>query len=365
MYRIDYRKNFDPFLVILPLVIVVASFLFLYSASHGLYEPGGTNFAFRQLIWLAISVAILMLLVNIDFRRVLDWSYIYYIVVVIVLFLLLIIGGARMGAKRWFSVGWMAFQPSEFAKIILIMTLAFYLGNNRYAIRNMKGLLMPFLLTGVLFLLIIKQPDLGSGLILLAILFVMLLVSGMPFKYLLGLIIAGAASSPVLWHFLKDYQKRRLLVFINPNMDPLGAGYTIIQSKIAIGSGGLFGRGWMGGTQNQLNFLPESHTDFIFAVVGEEWGFIGSLFLIFLFGFLISRILAVAERTNDFYGKLVVIGIAGMLSFQVLVNIAMTVGLMPVVGIPLPFVSYGGSSLIINFIAIALVINIDMHRTLF
>lgn len=365
MYRINYRKNFDPFLIILPLVIVAAGFLFLYSASHGLYESNGTNFAFRQLIWLAVSVIILVLLVNVDFRRVLDWSYLYYAVIAVILFLLLLVGGARMGAKRWFSIGWMAFQPSEFAKIILIMTLAFHLGNNRYSIRGIKGLLAPFLLTGMLFLLIIKEPDLGSALILLAILFVMLLVSGMPMKYLFGLIAAGIASSPVLWHFLKDYQKRRLLVFVNPNMDPLGAGYTIIQSKIAIGSGGLFGRGWMGGTQNQLNFLPESHTDFIFAVVGEEWGFIGSLFIIFLFVFLISRILSVAERTNDFYGKLIVIGIAGMLSFQVIVNIAMTVGLMPVVGIPLPFLSYGGSSLITNFIAIALVINIDMHRTLF
>ncbi|MDD5680599.1 MAG: rod shape-determining protein RodA [Candidatus Omnitrophica bacterium] len=365
MYRINYRKDFDPFLIILPLIIVVASFLFLYSASHGLYEPGGTNFAFRQLVWLAASVVILIILVNIDFRRVLDWSYLYYAIIAVILLLLLLVGGARMGAKRWFTIGWLAFQPSEFAKIVLIMTLAFYLGNNRHSIRSIKGLLMPFLFTGIFFLLVIKEPDLGSALILLAILFVMLLVSGMPFKYLFGLIAAGAASSPVLWHFLKDYQKRRLLVFVNPNMDPLGAGYTIIQSKIAIGSGGLFGRGWMGGTQNQLNFLPESHTDFIFAVVGEEWGFAGSLFLIFLFAFLISRVLSVAERTNDFYGKLVIIGVAGMLSFQVLVNIAMTIGLMPVVGIPLPFVSYGGSSLMINFIALALVINIDMHRTLF
>ena len=365
MYRINYRKNFDPFLIILPLIIVLASFLFLYSASHGLYESNGTNFAFRQLVWLGVSLVIIVLLVNVDFRRVLDWSYIYYAAIAAVLSSLLLVGGARMGAKRWFNIGWMAFQPSEFAKIILIMTLAFYLGNNRHLTRNIRGMLMPFILTGIFFLLVIKEPDLGSALIVLSILFIMLLVAGMPAKYLLGLVAAGVAASPLLWHFLKDYQRRRLLVFVNPNMDPLGAGYTIIQSKIAIGSGGLFGRGWMGGTQNQLNFLPESHTDFIFAVVGEEWGFIGSLFILFLFVFLISRILSVAERTNDFFGKLVVIGVAGMLSFQVLVNIAMTVGLMPVVGIPLPFISYGGSSLIINFIAMALVINIDMHRTLF
>ncbi len=365
MYRISYKKDFDLFLIILPVIIVMAGLLFLYSASHGMYESNGTNFALRQSVWLAVAIVMLVFIVNMDFRRVLDWSYLYYAVIVVILLLLLLVGGVRMGAKRWFSIGWLTFQPSEFAKIILIMALAFYIGNNRYSIRNIKGLIMPFFLTGLLFSLIIKEPDLGSALILVAILFVILLTSEMPVKYMVGLIIAGIASAPILWDFLKDYQKRRLLVFVNPNMDPLGAGYTIIQSKIAVGSGGLFGRGLMGGTQNQLNFLPESHTDFIFAVIGEEWGFAGALLMIFLFVFLISRILSVAERTNDFYGKLIVMGIAGMLAFQVIVNIAMTVGLMPVVGIPLPFVSYGGSSLIMNFIAIALVINIDMHRTLF
>ncbi|MBU4376970.1 MAG: rod shape-determining protein RodA, partial [Candidatus Omnitrophica bacterium] len=363
MYRINYRKNFDLFLIILPLIIVSAGLLFLYSASHGIYESNGTNFAHRQAMWLLAGIVMLVIIVNMDFRRILDWSYLCYGIMALMLLVLLFAGGARMGAKRWFSIGWLTFQPSEFAKIILIMVLAFYIGNNRHAIRTIKGLITPFLLAGVLFLLIIKEPDLGSALILLAILFIMLLVSEMPVKYMAGLVIAGVASSPFLWNFLKEYQKRRLLVFINPNMDPLGAGYTIIQSKIAIGSGGLFGRGFLGGTQNQLNFLPESHTDFIFAVIGEEWGFAGVLLVVFLFVFLISRILSVAERTNDFYGKLVVMGVAGMLAFQVIVNIAMTVGLMPVVGIPLPFVSYGGSSLIMNFIAIALVINIDMHRT--
>lgn len=365
MYRINYRRDFDLFLIILPVIIVLAGLVFLYSASHGMYESNGTNFALRQLVWLAVALAALIFVVNADFRRILDWSYLYYAVIAVILFLLLLLGGARMGAKRWFSIGWLAFQPSEFAKIILIMALAFYLGNNRYSLRTIKGFITPFLLTGLLFLLVIKEPDLGSALILAAILFAILLTAEMPVKYMAGLIITGLLSAPILWNFLKDYQRRRLLVFVNPNMDPLGAGYTIIQSKIAIGSGGLFGRGLMGGTQNQLNFLPESHTDFIFAVIGEEWGFAGALLMIFLFAFLINRVLSVAERTNDFYGKLIVMGVAGMLAFQVIVNIAMTIGLMPVVGIPLPFVSYGGSSLIMNFIAIGLVINIDMHRTLF
>ena len=365
MYKIHYRKDFDPLLIILPLVIFGIGLLFLHSASSSLQEIKGINFTLRQITWMLVSILALILLINIDFRRILDFSYIFYGIVIVILSLLLVIGGAKMGAKRWINIGHLTFQPSEFAKLALILVSAFYLGNNKYSIRSIKSLLIPFLLTGVLFILIIKEPDLGSSIVLLPILLAMLLASGMPLKFIFSSILIGAMASPLFWQILKDYQKRRLLVFINPNMDPLGAGYTIIQSKIAIGSGGLSGKGWMSGTQNQLNFLPERHTDFIFSVVGEEWGFMGSLLVILLFALLISRILDVARRTNDIYGRLLVVGVAAMLCFQVIVNIAMTVGLMPVVGLPLPFISYGGSSLISSVVCIALVINVDMHRTIF
>ena len=365
MYKLGYRRNFDPLLIILPLAICVIGLFFLYSASLGMQEIKGINFAMRQLTWVLISLLVLILVINIDFRKILDWSYFYYIVAALILLSLLFIGGPRMGAKRWLNMGWLAFQPSEFAKPVLILVLAFYLGNNRYSIRSVKTFFTSFLITGVLFILIVKEPDLGSAIALLAILFAMLIAANVPLKFIFCSIFLGLAASPLFWNFLKDYQKRRLLVFLDPNMDPLGAGYTIIQSKIAIGSGGLFGKGWMSGTQNQLNFLPERHTDFIFSVVGEEWGFLGSFLVVVLFCLLIIRILSVAERTKDLHGKLLVTGVAAMLFFQAVVNIAMTAGLMPVVGLPLPLISYGGSSLITTWLCIALVINVDMRRTIF
>ena len=365
MYNISYRKSYDPLLVILPLLIFGIGLLFLYSASFSVQEIKGINFTIRQITWLLVSLLALVLIINIDFRRILDWAYLYYLITALILVTLLIMGGTKMGAKRWLSIGWLTFQPSEFAKLALILTLTFYLGNNRYSIKSAKTILISFLIAGAFFILIFKEPDLGSAIALLPVLFAMLMAANVPMRFIFGSILAGAMVSPVLWNFLKDYQKRRLLVFLNPNMDPLGAGYTIIQSKIAIGSGGLLGKGWMAGTQNQLNFLPERHTDFIFSVAGEEWGFTGGLIVVLLFWLLITRILSVAERTNDFYGKLLVAGIATMLSFQVIVNIAMTAGLMPVVGLPLPLISYGGSSLITTWLSIALVINVDIHRTVF
>jgi len=365
MYKIRYRKNFDPLLIILPLAICVIGLFFLYSASRGMQELKGMDFMSRQAAWILVGLLLLVLTINVDFRRILDWSYLYYFVIVLVLAALLAFGGSKMGARRWLNLGWIVFQPSEFSKLALILALAFYLGNNRFSARGLKTYIGAFLITGILFMLIVGEPDLGSAIALLPVLFAILLAAEAPFKFIFGSILLGAAASPMFWNFLKDYQKRRLLVFLNPDMDPLGAGYTIIQSKIAIGSGGLFGRGWMSGTQNQLNFLPERHTDFIFSVVGEEWGFMGSILVIGLFCLLIARILAVGERTNDFYGRLVVAGVAGLISFQAIVNIAMTAGFMPVVGLPLPFISYGGSSLITTWLCIALVINIDMRRTIF
>jgi len=365
MYKINYRRNFDPLLIILPLVICIIGLFFLHSASCGMRQIKGIDFTVRQMIWILIGLLVFVSIINIDFRRILDWAYFYYAAIALTLIALLFVGGARMGAKRWLSFGLLAFQPSEFAKLVLILTLAFYLGNNRYLIKSGKTFFVSLLMAGVLFILVVKEPDLGSAVALAAILFVMLIASDTPLKFIFVSLLLGMAASPLFWNFLKDYQKRRLLVFLNPNMDPLGAGYTIIQSKIAIGSGGLLGKGWMSGTQNQLNFLPERHTDFIFSVVGEEWGFAGSLLVILLFCLLIIRILSVAGRTNDFHGRLLVIGIAAMIFFQVTVNIAMTAGFMPVVGLPLPLISYGGSSLITMWIAIALVVNVDMHRTVF
>jgi rod shape determining protein RodA len=225
-----------------------------------------------------------------------------------------------------------------------------------------SGFIFAFFSVAVPALLIFLQPDLGSALILFPIFLAMIYYAGVRPLYLYSLFGLGAAAAPVFWHLLKDYQRTRLLVFINPNLDPLGAGYTIIQSKIAIGSGRFFGKGWLSGTQNQLNFLPERHTDFIFSVIGEEWGFVGSLMVAGLFLALIIRILNSISETTDNQSKLLLLGIATFFSVQVVINLAMTIGMVPVVGLPLPFISYGGSSMLTSCIMVGLFSSINRAK---
>ena len=225
--------------------------------------------------------------------------------------------------------------------------------------------LTPFLIVGVPLVLILKEPDLGTGLLLVPILFSMLYLWGVKKRYLFLMVLAAVLASPVLFSCLKEYQKTRLMVFINPNVDPLGAGYTIIQSKIAIGSGGFLGKGFMGGTQNQLNFVPERHTDFIFPVIAEEGGLLASLAVILLFGWIAKKGFEIASQTPDRFGSELACGITVFLACQVIMNLGMTMGLLPVVGVPLPLVSYGGSSVVITMLSIGLLLNIKMHRPLF
>jgi len=228
-----------------------------------------------------------------------------------------------------------------------------------------KNLIIPCILAGIPFSLVLLQPDLGTALLLIPIFLTIMIMGGVKLRYIVGMVAIGIAGMPVFWHFLRDYQRQRLLVFINPNIDPLGAGYTIIQSKIAAGSGGLFGKGWLNGTQNQLNFLPERHTDFIFSVIGEEWGFLGAMGLVLLYFFVVKRAFNISMLTSDAYGRAIASGVGVMLGLQVIINIAMTIGLMPVVGIPLPLVSYGGSSLVATVVAIGLLLNVGMRRSTF
>lgn len=342
-------------------IVALAGVCFVFSAAYGEAQ----NLAFRQLVWFGIGLVALFVVVAIGYRSFLNVSYVLYGIAILLLLAVDLLGATRLGAQRWISVGGFGIQPSELCKLAMILTLAHYLGSrvsNLYQFRRFVG---AFLLVSFPMLLIIKQPDLGTALIFMPILFVMLFMWGARFRYLLGSMALGLISLPVFWLFLKEYQRRRLLVFLNPNIDPLGSGYTAIQSKIAVGSGGLLGKGWLMGTQNRLNFLPEHHTDFIFCVIAEEWGFIGSLILIFLYGLLVWRSLAVIERTTDPPARLLASGIVAMIFFQILVNVGMTIGLMPVVGIPLPFVSYGGSSLVVMMIAMGFLISIYKERSIF
>lgn len=327
----------------------------------------------RQILWALIGALFFMLVSNVNYHRIWDWTYILYIATVFFLFLVFILGLARLGAQRWLRVAWFNFQPSEFAKLAVIIFLARYYSRKssndtrlcaqRYGIAS--GIIIPFLFICIPMGLIVEQPDLGSGLMLFALFISMLLLSGVKFRYIFIFLFLTALPVPFLWHFLRDYQKERLLVFLNPNIDPLGAGYTIIQSKIAIGSGGLFGKGWLAGTQSQLRFLPESHTDFIFATFAEQWGFFGGVLLLLMYLAIICQGFNIAQRTSDQFGRLLAAGISLMLSIQICVNIFMNMGLAPVVGLPLPLMSYGGSSMIVTLISIGILVNIDKTRTVF
>ncbi|MDD4879439.1 MAG: rod shape-determining protein RodA [Candidatus Omnitrophica bacterium] len=361
------KGEFDYGLVLITAVILLMGLFVIYSASYQKFISSNANLAMRQVNSAAIGILIAAAIFRIGYQRIIDFSY--YIFGLNILFLILVlvpgIGDVRYGARRWIEFGSFAFQPSEFAKVTFIFALAKYIGDVKEGIEKPKALIIPFAMSVVPVLLIFKEPDLGTALIFIPILFTVLLIAGARIKYLLYIIGAGLACAPFLWFILKDYQRARLLVFLNPNLDPLGAGYTIIQSKIAIGSGGILGKGWLSGTQNQLNFLPERHTDFIFSVVGEEWGFIGGALLLFLFYRFVGKGIRIAETTSDTYGKALAYGITTMFAVHVIVNIGMVCGIMPVVGLPLPFVSYGGSFLIMSLACVGILENIKNKRKVF
>lgn len=320
-----------------------------------------------------MGFALFLIMSNFNYRRLWDITYILYGVVVFLLFLVFILGIVRLGAQRWLKFAWFNFQPSEIAKLTMVIFLARYfskksvdsvlLSVSKFGI--FRALILPFIFVSIPLGLIIEQPDLGSGIIVMSIFVAMLFLSGVRLRYVFILLVIAGLSVPVLWNFLRDYQKDRLLVFLNPNIDPLGAGYTVIQSKIAVGSGRFLGKGWLLGTQSQLHFLPESHTDFIFATFAEEWGFIGSIILLVLYYFLIRQGIGIAQKTSDYFGRLLAYGISLMLGIQVVINIAMNLGFAPVVGIPLPLMSYGGSSLLLTFISLGILVNIDKKRAVF
>jgi rod shape determining protein RodA len=310
---------------------------------------------------------------QLNYRRLWDANYLIYGVAIFFLFLVFALGIIRLGAQRWLRFAWFNFQPSEFAKLAVIIFLARYFSrksvddisllSGKFGI--FRGIILPFIFVAVPMFLIIEQPDLGSGLMLLLVFVSLLYLTNVRLKYIFTLIFILILPLPFFWHFLRDYQKQRLLVFLNPNIDPLGAGYTVIQSRIAIGSGALFGRGWLSGTQSQLYFLPESHTDFVFATFSEQWGFLGSSLLLFMYYLIIRQGFIIAQRTQDSFGRLLAYGISLLLALQVFINIAMNMGLAPVVGLPLPLMSYGGSSILVTFIALGILVNIDRTRSVF
>ena len=361
--RIQFSR-FDKLLFFTPIVIFFIGILSVYSASYKANQSLNDLLAIRQLLWAGVGILVMFLVVRRSYFNLVDLAWPLYFVSLFFLAAVLFTP-ARLGAHRWIALGGFNFQPSEMAKISVILVLARYFSSNRVEFMSKGRMLEPFLIVGVPFLLILKEPDLGSGLILLPVFLSMLYLWGLPTKKILLLLGLTTLVSPVLFHFLKEYQRNRLMVFMNPNLDPLGAGYTIIQSKIAIGSGGFFGKGFMGGTQTQLRFLPERHTDFIFGVIGEEGGFVACTLVIVLFWLIVRRGYQITAQTPDRFGSQIACGITTMLAFQAFVNLGMTMGVLPVVGVPLPLVSYGGTSVVMTLFAIGLLINIKVHRSLY
>jgi rod shape determining protein RodA len=357
----ERRGHIDKVLLGASVAIALLGVFFVYSATwgHGAGYSGVSPMVIKQAVWVVIGFFCLFLITNIDYRKVLNYAYPAYILSLAALVFLLVFGGERYGARRWIEIGPLSLQPSEFIKLTAILVLAFFIGERREKRGTFGNFIGAFLIILPAMGLIFLQPDLGTAIVILPILFSILFICGENIKYMVTTMILGAMSLPFFWALLKGYQKTRLLVFINPDLDPLGAGYTIIQSKIAIGSGGLFGKGWLNGTQNYLRFLPERHTDFIFSVIGEEWGFLGSIVVLTLFSVVIWRGLRIVVRTKDIYGKAIATGVVTLISFQVLVNISMTIGFMPVVGLPLPAISYGGSNTIASLVGIGFLLSIS------
>ncbi len=343
--------------------IIIMSLVIIGSATH-VNTPGEERYWYvaRQGLFAAVNIAFAAFLMNFDYKMLQGYGNKLYIFNLIMLLAVMLVGQSALGAQRWISIGPISIQPSEFSKIIMIVSLATMLEERVGKLNNIHDLLPVAAYVGVPFLLVLKQPDLGTSLVFMAIFLGMVFVSGINLRLLGGMFAAGIAMMPILWHFLKDYQKMRIMVFMDPNVDPLGSGYHIIQSKIAIGSGMLFGKGLFEGTQSQLNFLPENHTDFIFAVVGEELGFIGVVCLLLLYLVVLWRGAQIAKDAGDMFGRLLAVGITSMLAFHVLVNVGMTLGIMPVTGIPLPLMSYGISSLTTNIMAIAILLNIQLRK---
>lgn len=358
-------------ILILAILIALIGIASIYSST---YEKEGKAFqdiAQRQAVWLVMGLALYCIMSNVYYRRLWDITYPLYSLIVLLLIVVFVMGVVRLGAQRWLKIGWFNLQPSEIAKITVIIFLARYFSYKSMSdislqVRRFnawRGFFLPFILVAIPAGLVIEQPDLGSGLMILLIFMAIVFLAGVKMRYIASFVGSILISLPLIWGYLRPYQKNRLMVFLDPNSDPMGAGYNIIQAKIAIGSGGFFGKGWLGGTQSQLHFLPESHTDFIFSSFAETWGFIGCGVLFLLYYLLISHAMGIGRRTDDYFGKMLAFGIALMIGLQAVVNIAMNIGLAPVVGIPLPLMSYGGSSMMVTFIALGILANIEKRRS--
>ncbi len=402
---LEYRQ-LDWKLIGAALVLSIIGIILIYSAQYDVQTGDSMNYYSRQMIWLAIAMVMLIVLIHIPLRMIDFFSYMVYIGAFVLLLLVLIIGQSKGGAARWFALGPIHLTPSDIAKLALMAALSRFFAYSKLPPESIKRLFISGLLTVIPVMLILRQPDLGTSMVFIALLFSLWFWSGLSPFYLLLIVsplfsllaafhwitwiiylvilitvilivrprillgfytvianLAFGIITPYVWSSLADYQKLRLLTFLDPGRDPRQAGYQIIQSKIAIGSGGIFGKGFLGGSQSQLKFLPERHTDFIFSVLGEEFGFLATLLVVLIFAYIIYRGVAIAARCRSKFASNLAWGAMTILFFQFFVNVGMTFGLTPVTGLPLPFLSYGGTSLILSWTLIGFIILADYHWT--
>ena len=331
----------------------------LYSGADGRLEP----WAMRQSVRFAMGIAIMLAVAVTDIRVWLRYAYAIYGMAMALLVTVEFVGISGMGAQRWIDLGYVSLQPSEVMKIALVLALARYFhGGSLDDVKRPLFLVPPVLLVAAPAALVLRQPDLGTAIMLMLASAAIFFVAGVRLWKFGALALLALVSAPVVWHLLHDYQRRRILTFLDPESDPLGAGYHIIQSKIALGSGGLTGKGFMAGTQSHLNFLPEMQTDFIFTMLAEEFGLVGALGLLALYGLILVYCMAISLRCRNHFGRLVGMGVASTFFLYVFINIAMVMGLIPVVGIPLPLISYGGTALLTLMFGFGLVLGVYVHR---
>lgn len=348
------------------LAFAVVGIVTIYSANYDIATQHAGTLPSRQLLWVGVGLAAMFAAIAFDYHYIDRIAYPFYGAMLLLLVLVYFVGHSGGGSQRWINFGFFRLQPSEPAKLAIVLILAKYFQDAEpsrgYYLRD---LWTPFALVTPLLVLTLIQPDLGTAIILGLIFMSMILIAGLRWKSFLALAGTGLAFLPLAWQFLRPYQRQRVLTFLDPDRDPLGAGYHIIQSQIAIGSGQLLGKGYLHGSQNRLDFLPARHTDFIFSVFSEEWGFAGCFVLLACYFALLLYCLKLFERAKDRLGALLIFGMVSIFFWHVIINVAMVAGLMPVVGVPLPMFSYGGSSMASMMFAVGIMINVSMRRYTF
>lgn len=352
-------KKLDMLLLLNALCIVLISLVSIYSATYTKTDL----FFKKQLIFVPLALVTFIIFSLMDYRLYAKYTKLIYVFNVLFLLSVFFFGTKILGAQRWIRIGPIGVQPSEFAKLFIVLTFSELLVNGyKDSFRGFKTIITSGLHILPIFLLIAKQPDLGTSLVLVFLYMVLIFINGIDIKTYLGIIISGIMAMPFGYFFLlKDYQKQRILTFLNPEADILGSGWNVIQSMIAVGSGGLSGKGILQGTQNKLKFLPEAHTDFIFAVLSEETGFLGGFLVIFLYTLLLFSIIKIGQKSEDRYGQLISFGIAAIIFFHTIVNIGMVIGVMPVTGLPLLLMNYGGTSLLFVFTMLGIVQSVKIY----